>query len=143
MFVNPPLIYCQCKDLQHKPQLKEYAQVIVMFMQKPCRRPQGCDQARTPIPILDISSLTIRAVKRNRELRPSTSSLNVQRTFEKCEKILTDWMYNLQTRFFVLPNAFDVYCVTSKFGLLNVNDFSLINFISLNANFKSFNKNLT
>ena len=52
-------------------------------------------------------------------------------------------MYNLQTRFFVLPNAFDVYCVTSKFGLLNVNDFSLINFISLNANFKSFNKNLT
>ena len=28
----------------------------------------------------------------------------------------------------------DVYFVTSKFGLLNVNDFSLINFISLNTN---------
>ena len=25
---------------------------------------------------------------------------NMQRTFEKCEKILTDWMYNLQTRSF-------------------------------------------
>ena len=41
-----------------------------------------------------------------------------------------------------MPNAFDVYYVTSKFGLLNVNDFSLINFISLNANLKLFNKNL-
>ena len=30
----------------------------------------------------------------------------------------------------------DVYFVTSKFGLLNVNDFSLINFTLLNANLK-------
>ena len=36
----------------------------------------------------------------------------------------------------------DVYFVTSKFGLLNVNDFSLINFISLNANLKLLNINL-
>ena len=28
----------------------------------------------------------------------------------------------------------NVYSVTSKFGLLNVNDFSLITFFSLNAN---------
>ena len=32
-----------------------------------------------------------------------------------------------------------VYFVTSKFGLLNVNGFSLINFISLNTNFKLLN----
>ena len=36
----------------------------------------------------------------------------------------------------------DVYFVTSKFGLLNVNDFSLINFTSLNANLKLLNKNV-
>ena len=30
------------------------------------------------------------------------------------------YMYNLQSRSFVLPNAFDVYFVTSKFGLLIV-----------------------
>ena len=36
----------------------------------------------------------------------------------------------------------DVYFITSKFGLLNVNDFSSINFISLNANLKLLNINL-
>ena len=35
----------------------------------------------------------------------------------------------------------DVYFVTFKFGLLNVNDFSLISFISLNANLKLLNIN--
>ena len=35
-----------------------------------------------------------------------------------------------------------VYFVASKFGLLNVNGFNLINFISLNANLKLFNINL-
>ena len=37
----------------------------------------------------------------------------------------------------------DVYFVTSKFGLLNVNDFSLTNFISLNPNLKLLNINVT
>ena len=36
----------------------------------------------------------------------------------------------------------DVYFVTSKFGLLNVNDFSLINFILLNADLILLNINL-
>ena len=35
----------------------------------------------------------------------------------------------------------DVYFVTSKLCLLNVNDFSLINFILLNKNFKLLNIN--
>ena len=49
-----------------KPQLKEYAQVIVIFMGKTCGRPHACDHAPTPIPILGISSLTNKTVKRNR-----------------------------------------------------------------------------
>ena len=36
----------------------------------------------------------------------------------------------------------DVHFVASKFGLLNVNDFILINFILLNANLKLPNINL-
>ena len=36
----------------------------------------------------------------------------------------------------------DVYFVPSKFGLLNVNDFSLINFILLSANLKLLKTNL-
>ena len=36
----------------------------------------------------------------------------------------------------------DVYFVSSRFGLLNVNDFSLINFFALNPNLKLFNINL-
>ena len=51
-------------------------------------------------------------------------------------------MYNLLMRSFVLLNSFDCYFVTSKFGLLSVIGFSLINFISLNANLKLLNINL-
>ena len=36
----------------------------------------------------------------------------------------------------------DAYFVTSKFGLLNVNNFSLVNFVSLIANLKLLNINL-
>ena len=36
----------------------------------------------------------------------------------------------------------DAYFVKSKFGLVNVNDFSFINFISLNAILKFLNINL-
>ena len=36
----------------------------------------------------------------------------------------------------------DAYFVKSKFGLVNVNDFSFINFISLNAILKLLNINL-
>ena len=50
-------------------------------------------------------------------------------------------MYNLLMRSFVLLNGFDCYFVTSKFGLLSVIGFSLINFISLNINLMLLNTN--
>ena len=40
------------------------------------------------------------------------------------------------------PMLLIVYFVASKFGLLNVNCFSLINFISLNANLRLMNINV-
>ena len=82
-----------------------------------------------PTPILRISSLTNNIVKENRDLCPET--------LEKCEK--TDWMYNLQTRSSFSRMLLDVCFVTSKLGLLNVNDFSLMNLILLNENLKLLN----
>ena len=104
------------------------------FWTSTCMRP-----GPQSIPIPGIRSLTERSIKRSRELFLKHHLCNAQRTFEKCVKILTDWMYNLQTRSFVLPNCF--YCIffiKSKYGLLNVNGFSLINFISLNTNLTNF-----
>ena len=53
-----------------KPKLKEYAKVLVIFIQKKFGRPDACDQAATPTPILGISLLTNRTVKRNIERPP-------------------------------------------------------------------------
>ena len=53
-----------------KPHLKEYAQVVVIFIQKTCGHPHACDQVTTATPILGICSLTSRTVKRNKQLRP-------------------------------------------------------------------------
>ena len=82
---------------------KSYIHAKVLFMQKTCGRPHACEQAPTPTPtpIFGLSSLTNRAVKRNRDLCPWA--------LEKCEK--TDWMYDFQTRSFVLQNAFGcIFC---------------------------------
>ena len=80
-------------------------------MQKTCGRPHACDQAPTSIPIPGISSLTNRTVEKRENFALKHHLCNVQGTFEKCEKMLTEWMCNLQTRSFVLPNAFGcIFC---------------------------------
>ena len=127
----------------YKPQLKEYAKIIAISIQNSCRCPQACDQVPISIPILGISSLNTRKVKRNRTSPLSNISVMCKERSESVKKYLrATYMYNLQSRSFVLPNAFDVYFVTSKFGLLIVNDFCLINFILLNASLKFLNIHL-
>ena len=45
------------------PQLKEYAQVLVIFIKKTCGRAHACNQVTTTIQILGISRLTNKTVK--------------------------------------------------------------------------------
>ena len=84
-----------------------------------------------PIPIPGISSMTNSRVKIFSVMYKERS-----KSARKCSKTgCTTYRPDLSFSRTVLI----VYFVTSKFGLLNENGFSLINFISLNTNFKLLN----
>ena len=107
---------------------KSYIHAKVLFMQKTCGRPHACEQAptRTPTPIFCLSSLTNResfALEHSKSARKQTGCMIFRPDLSFYRMLL------------------DVYFVTSKLGLLNVNDFILINFILLNANLKLLNIN--
>ena len=112
-------------------------------MQKSCIRPYDCDQAPTHIPILSISSLSNRTVKK----RERTSLLNIISViYKECSESRRKYLqngcatYRADLSFCLL--FWDVYLVTSNIGLLNANYLSLMNLISLNANLKLLNVNL-
>ena len=106
------------------------------------RRPHACDQAPIPIPILGIRSLTNRTVKRN-----ITSALNIisvmcKKRSKRARKYLQTGCTTYRPDLSLCRMFLDVYFISSKFGLLNVNGFSLTKFFSLNASLKFFNINL-
>ena len=112
-------------------------------MQKSCIRPHECDQAPTHIPILSISSLSNRRVKKKKR----NSLLNIisvmyKERSESPRKYLQNGCATYRPDLSFCRLFLDVYLVTSNIGLLNANLFSLINLISLNANLKLLNVNL-
>ena len=99
-------------------------------MQNTCGRLCACDQAPTPIPILGISSLTNRAVKRNRTLPLNIIFGMYKQRSESERKYLQTGCTIYRPDLSFCRMLLDVYFVTYNFGLLNVNDFSLKKFNS-------------
>ena len=106
------------------------------------RRLHACDQAPTPIPILDIRSLTNRIVQRNRNSPLNIISVMFKELSECSRKYLQTGCKTYRPDFSFCWMLLNAYFVTSRFGLLNVNDFSFINFILLNTYLKLLNINL-
>ena len=127
--------------LSCKHQLKEYAQVIVIFIQKSCGCPHACDQAPC-YPHSWQQFVDQQDSKKKQRTLPLNISVMCKEHLKSAQKYLQTGCTTYRPDLLFCRMLFDVYFVISKFGLLNVDDFSLINFISLNANLKLSKINL-